>query len=91
MTAITEIQKTYKTAKRILPQTEIVVPLINFSRALPQTEQDMLEHMNGFIKKNFNFIPLLASTHFHVEKDWVHWRPATAKALLAHWTSHLNL
>lgn len=91
MTAITEIQKTYKIAKRILPQTEIIVPLINFSRVLPQAEQDMLEHINSFIKKNLSFIPLLAATHFHVEKDGLHWRPTTAKALLTHWASHLNL
>lgn len=91
MTAITEIQKAYKTAKRILPQTEIIVPLINFSKGLPQAEQDMLEHMNGFIRKNLSFIPLLASTHFQVERDGVHWKTATTKALLTQWASHLNL
>lgn len=88
--AIAEIQKAYQTARRILPQTAVIVPLINFSRALPLAEREMIEHMNRFIGKNMITIPLLAATHFRVEGDGVHWRPATAKALFTHWMDHLN-
>lgn len=91
MTAITEIQRAYRAVQQRLPDTELFCPLINFSRTLPMEEQLMLEHINGHIKKNMNFIPLLPTAQFQVDDDGVHWRSMTAKSMLAHWATHLNL
>ncbi|XDV21791.1 hypothetical protein PO909_026811 [Leuciscus waleckii] len=90
MTATTETQKVYAIIKKRIPGTEILFPLINFSRTLPQGKQSLLEHLNTHIKNHLSFIPLLPSALFHVENDGVHWRPTTAKAILDLWMTSLN-
>lgn len=90
MSATTELQKAHSIIKKRMPGTEILFPLINFSRTLPHGEQGILEHLNTHIKNHLNSIPALPSALFHVEGDGVHWKPATARAILELWMTALN-
>lgn len=72
------------------PNADIFVPIINFSRVLLIAEQQMIEDINVYIQKNCDFIPSISNTYFAVEKDGIHWRPATAKSLLLYWAKFLN-
>ena len=90
MSATTELQRAHSIIKKRMPGTEILFPLINFSRTLPQGEQGILEHLNTHIKNHLSSIPALPSALFHVESDGVHWKPATARAILELWMTALN-
>lgn len=89
--AIMELQSLIKTTRDRFPNAEILVPVINFSRALPIAEQLMLEDINVYIQKHCDFIPSLPSSEkFEVERDGIHWRPSTSKSMLLHWALFLN-
>lgn len=89
--AIKELQNLIKATRDKFPNADILIPVINFSRALSLVEQQMVEAINAYIRKNCDFIPPLPSIYFAVEPDGIHWRPATAKAILLYWAKSLNL
>ncbi|ROI79009.1 hypothetical protein DPX16_3276 [Anabarilius grahami] len=89
-TALTELQKAKKAAAARLPNTEILIPIINFSPLLPPAEETMVEALNGHIRREGNYIPALPREQFQVEKDGIHWRASTAKAIFDHWCTYLN-
>lgn len=77
-------------AKVAFPEAQILIPEIDFSRALPHQEQDNLRELNRYITKHQCAIPELARKHFATEKVRMHWTHATAKTMLAHWLECLN-
>lgn len=91
VTAIKQMQRALKMAKTMFPQARIWIPLINFSRSLKLQEQLTLTAMNDHIQKHITHIPLLPAQRFLVESDGIHWTPATARAMLEHWSVYLNL
>lgn len=89
-TSVKQMQAAVREAKKRFPYSEIWIPLINFSSALPSTEKETLQILNDHIHRNMPFIPLLRSEDFKTEKDHVHWTRETGKAMLAHWARCLN-
>lgn len=90
-TSVKQMQAAVKAAKKHFPSAEIWIPVINYSPHLPSGERTSLHMLNAHILKNMPFIPALRSTEFHTEKDRIHWTRDTAKRILDHWVSFLNL
>ncbi|KAL3995678.1 recombining binding protein suppressor of hairless [Sarotherodon galilaeus] len=90
-TAIKQMQAAVRAAKRQFPYSEIWVPVINHSTLLSSEERTNLQILNGHIQRNLPFIPALDYKHFRTESDCVHWTKATARAMLDHWATYLNL
>ncbi|KAL3965734.1 F-box and leucine-rich repeat protein 13 [Sarotherodon galilaeus] len=90
-TAIKQLQSAVREAKKQFPYSEIWIPLINYSNLLPTGEQNTLQLINGHIRRNMPYIPLLPRDLFHTEADMIHWTRETAKAMLKHWSSFLGL
>lgn len=90
-TAIKQMQAALRMAKRTFPYSEIWIPTINYSVALPHAEQVTLSRLNTHLQKNMPFIPPLRNSYFHTESDNVHWTKGTARAMLDYWVTYLNL
>lgn len=56
-TPVTELKKALKKAQEEFPDADIHIPIVNFSSALPQNEQETLLHLNTFISDLDNHIP----------------------------------
>lgn len=89
-TSIKELQRLLRTTKLKFPNAEIWVPLISFSRSLPQREQSHLHALNKYISSNYQCISELSRSEFSTERDGIHWTHATAARLLRHWTQQGN-
>lgn len=89
-TAVKQLQRAVKAAYDKFPQARIWVPVINYSKSLPWEEQLLLKSLNDYIKKNMDCISPLPVGNFHVGADKIHWTPATARDMLAHWARELN-
>ena len=87
-TAVKQMQAVIRTTKSKFPYAELWIPVINFSIFLSSAEQTTL---NEHIMRNFTFILALSGTEFEVERDFLHWTTATARAMLDHWASFLKL
>lgn len=71
------------------PLAAIWVPLVNYSVALPQEEQENLDTFNIMLKERPFHISLLPRNKFQTV-DQVHWTRDTGRAMLDHWTRMLN-
>lgn len=90
-TSVKQMQAAVRMAKKQFPYAEIWIPLINYSTSLSAAEQITLETLNNHITRNMPFLPALKNTEFQTEKDDLHWTKNTARAMLDHWISCLNL
>lgn len=88
--ALAEMQKARTAAAARLPNTEVLIPIINYSPDLPPEEQEMIEHINSHIRRGTGSIPPLPYEQFRVENDAIHWRALTARAIFNHWLQYLN-
>jgi len=86
---VLEMERTLKVAQQRFPEAEIYIPAINFSQALPQREQAILQHMNTVITGLEQHIPRLTN-NFETESDNVHWSKKTAMIMLQHWNDYTN-
>lgn len=68
----------------------VFFPILNFSRTLPDEEQEMLQELNKHLETKYPYLPELPRTEFHTEQDAIHWTPHTAARLLQHWTKWGN-
>ncbi|KAL6477213.1 hypothetical protein MHYP_G00130480 [Metynnis hypsauchen] len=89
-TAIKQLQRAIKATVDKFPGAAVWIPLINFSTTLKRAEQETLTCLNGHIKKNMPFIPLLPTAQFDVSPDKIHWTAPCARAMLEHWANRLN-
>lgn len=89
-TAMKQLQKAVKAAKEKFPYTAIWVPQITFCKSLPVDQQLNLKNLNTHIRTHMGHIPLLQDQDSKVNRDLIHWTTDTAKAMLNHWTKHLN-
>lgn len=89
-TVTKQIQRALKAARDKFPFARVLIPMINFSTALPHKEQTTLDNINRHIERNCQFIPLLPRTQFHTERDLIHWTKETSQNMLKHWCEHLN-
>ena len=65
-TTVKRVQRAMRMAKLAFPQAQILVPEINFSRALPHREQDNLRKLN--INKQLQLHPRTAQEALHHRK-----------------------
>ena len=89
-TSVKQMQSALRSAKLQFPFSEIWIPLINFSTALPGSELSCLRTLNEHIHKNMPYLSKLEDKLFFTEKDHIHWTKATAEAMLVHWSTILN-
>ena len=89
-TMVKNVQGALRSTKRKFPYAEIWIPLVKYSEALPQEEQENLETLKEHIERNMPFIPLLPEAKFQTESDDIHWTPETGRAMFDHWMSFLN-
>lgn len=71
------------------PNASIWVPEINFSQALPESEQETLRQLNEYIKTK-NYIPAIPAKQFRVGQDHIHWTENTALNMVKAWMQSLN-
>lgn len=90
-TTLKQVQTAIRMVKRRFPYAEIWVPLLNYSTALPESEQRNLIALNGHIFKNLPFVSPLPADEFQTERDNIHWTKDTARAMFDHWSAALNL
>ncbi|XP_045898014.1 uncharacterized protein LOC123965584 [Micropterus dolomieu] len=89
-TTIKQLQRAVRMAKLAFPRATVMVPEINFSRTLPQPDQDNLRELNLYITTNQPFLPALSGRDFATERDGIHWSRSTAKRMLDHWLDSLK-
>lgn len=90
-TTLKQLQTAIRMVKRRFPFAEIWVPLVNYSTALPESEQRNLIMLNGHIFRNLPFVSPLPVDKFQTESDNIHWTRGTARDMLNHWSTALNL
>lgn len=90
-TSVKQLQGAVRAARKRFPYAEVWVPQINFSSSLARDEQRTLMTLNGHIERNMPSLSALEQREFHTEKDNVHWTKNTARAMLEHWVTLLNL
>lgn len=90
-TSVKQLQGAVRAARRKFPYAEVWIPKINFSSALPRDERQSLMILNGYMERNLLALTPLDEAKFRTELDNVHWTKRTGRAMLAHWTSLLNL
>ena len=90
-TAIKQLLQAVHAAKSTFPHAEIWIPQINFYSDLPLPQQALLDNLNRYIRTHLGHIPKLQNEKFQVKSDGIHWTTETARSMLEHWTSHLNL
>ena len=84
------LQSAVKWARIAFPCAAILIPEINYSRALPFREQELLSKLNTFISTRYESIPALPKKSFVTERDNVHWSRDTAALLFSQWVKFLN-
>ncbi len=90
-----QIKKTISSATKYFPNSQIYIPLINYSPNLPNDQQQTLDYINQCLQDsvgkfpNYNTIPKLPSS-FQTGIDLIHWTQNTANAMVKHWVCHLN-
>lgn len=84
------LQTAVKWARIAFPCAAILIPEINYSRALPFREQELLSKLNTFISTRYESIPALPKKSFVTERDNVHWSRDTAALLFGQWVKFLN-
>lgn len=89
-TTIKSVQGALRSTKRQFPYADIWIPLVNFSSALPQEEQDNLRILNEHLERNMPYIPLLPERKFQTQDDDIHWTAETGRAMFDHWMDFLN-
>lgn len=90
-TAVKQLQGAIREAKKRFPHSEIWIPLLNYSLALPTLEKTTLNILNQHIQKNVPYLPTLNRDLFNTTNDMIHWTKETAQAMFKHWTQCLNL
>lgn len=90
-TSVKQLQGAVRAARRKFPYADIWVPQINFSSSLPTEEKNTLNVLNHHITRNMPFVPALQESDFFTGSDNVHWTRETAKKMLDHWVTCLNL
>ena len=90
MTSVKQMQSALRTAKLHFPYSEIWIPMINFSSALPVSESSCLRTLNEHIRRNMPYLIKLEDKLFSTESDNIHWTKTTAQAMLVHWSTILN-
>lgn len=90
-TAVRQLQAAVRAAKARFPHASLYIPVLNFSQSLPASEQEVLNTLNSYIRRNQNFIPPLPDSDFQTVQDDIHWTAETARRMRDHWLSHLNL
>lgn len=89
-TAVKELQRLLKIAKTRFPHAEILIPEVNFSRAIPLGEQENLNYLNNYITEHCEYIVALPQQEFHTDRDKIHWTRATALTFSNYWLEYLN-
>lgn len=89
-TSLQQLLAATKAADERFPHAAVWIPLLNFSRLLPEGEQNNLKYLNKQIDKHCLSIPALPTHLFSTLSDHVHWTKATAKNMLQHWNEHIN-
>ena len=72
------------------PCAALLIPEINYSRALPFREKELLSKLNAFIATRYESIPALPSKSFVTDQDNIHWSRDTAALLFNQWVRYLN-
>lgn len=90
-TTLKQLQTAIRMVKRRFPFAEIWVPLLNYSTALPESDQRNLIKLNGHIFRNLPFVSPLPVDKFQTERDNIHWTRETARDMFDHWSTALNL
>ena len=90
MTSVKQMQAALRTSKMQFPFSEIWIPVINFSSALPGSEQSSLRTLNAHILKNMPYLNKLEDKLFFTDSDNIHWTKTTAQTMLVHWSTILN-
>lgn len=85
-TQIVELKAALQVAFERFPDAQVLASEVNFGPLLSHREQAMVRHLNSFIRSCPGHLPALPED-FSTEQDGVHWTPATAAAILAHWHS----
>ena len=88
--SIPQFDKAVLMAKQAFPRARVLVPIINYSRALARNEQANLSELNNHIVGYDDIIPQLSLNIFSTEGDLVHWSKNTAEQMLDHWIAYLN-
>ena len=81
----------YQKACTVFPNAQIHIPLIHFSTQLPLTDQANLTKVNNFITSHYDHLTTIPPQHFHTQGDGIHWTQETARRILTHWITQLNL
>lgn len=89
------VRKAMAQLKKHFHNSNIAVPLINYSTNLSKVQKGMLEKLNQLIsysasRYGISVIDPIGMALFKTVDDNIHWTEATANSLLAHWYNSLN-
>jgi hypothetical protein len=87
---VRNLQTAVKWARIAFPCAALLIPEVNYSRALPFREQELLSKLNAFIATRYESIPTLPRQAFVTERDNIHWSRDTAALLFNQWVGYLN-
>ena len=83
------IRRLRQLASRRFPGASILFPLIQYSRALPATEQENLRQINSVLER-YPHIPALPPGDLVTHADNVHWKLATGEKIWDLWKKSLT-
>lgn len=90
-TSIKQLRTVVKLAASVFPSAELFIPLIHYSRLLPQVEQRNLSVINKHIQSKYQPLPLLPADQFTTEDDNLSWKTEMARLIFELWVKQLSL
>lgn len=87
------INKTLKIFSTTFPDSQLLIPLINFDPLLPECQRNWLEQFNSFLCNHHPqlVIPLLPQSLFSTtQHNHTQWNTNTANLMLQHWIKYTS-
>lgn len=84
-----EINRLLGMAQATFPYAKVYIPMINYSKQLPQTMIQNIKTLNTTIINSNQHIPRLQRSLFNTTMDNIHWTASTGRAMWNHWRSFL--
>lgn len=85
-----DVRRAVEAANVSFPDSQIYIPVINFSKDLPEQDKATLQLINDYITSLNQHIPPLPESQFFTESDNIHWTLDTARSMLQHWNEWVN-
>lgn len=85
------LRKLLSAARKTFPNSEIYIPVINFSNKLPNQIKNNIKALNHLIRMTPRPIPRLPRPQFLTDESNIKWTQDTAALIWQHWRDYIHI